>query len=251
MNIQFAIRLVFLASIIAIAGCGSSNRDEGGGSATTKNGPGGVWSGIVTAEDESTENSLALISDAGKIFFITGFEEIAGSFITESISGSLTTEGNSFTGGGYIGSAIGVNDVVVFSGTFIIGSEFSGSMLNQYDESSTFTYMYDSVNLRSSSLEAVSGIYSRTDSGLTRTLTIDIDGGITGSNTNGCIFGGSVALDDTNYNMYDITFTVDCGAGISTFQGIGALIDETEESDTLVMGLEGSDYIITDLIPRT
>jgi len=252
MNIQFAIRLISLASVMAIAGCGGSNGGESIGiSSTARIGPSGVWSGVMTAEDESTKNSLGLITDSGAVFFITAFEEMIGGYISESISGTYSTEGNSFTGRGYKWSIFDRKDVVVYAGEFITGREFSGSILRQSEPGSTFTYTYDSVNLRGSSLEAISGIYSRTDAGFTRTLTIDIDGGITGSNTNGCTFGGNVSLDDTNYNLYDITFTFECGSGSSTFQGIGALIDETEENDTLVMALEGTDYIITDFIPRT
>ena len=79
---------------------------------------------------------------------------------------------------------------------------------------------------RASSIATVAGSYSDSFSvnGTTYTPTLTIATGtgvITGTDSGGCTYGGSVTTPDTAHNDYNVTLTSSCLSG-STFTGIGA-----------------------------
>jgi len=240
MNIQSSIKLITLSSILALSACGSS----GGSDAPVNNDLGGIWMGSALETDETTaQDSFGLISESGKAFFLTEGDLVIGSVSTadNNFSGPFTE----YYSDGGVGSG-------TISGTFISRNSFSGAAFSDGSQTSVFSYSYNPAHSRNSSLTDISGTFSETEGAYTETYTIGMDGTITGSDTDGCIFGGAITLPDTDYNMYNVRLTAsNCGDANGTYNGLAALIDNTEDNVTLAIAAEGSVYMFAGLIPRT
>lgn len=233
------LKTLALSSLFVLSACGGS-----GGNGSTTNEMGGIWKGTILLVDEITpQDSIGLISESGlSVFLASGDLAIV----------HLSTSNNNFSGNytEYY-EENGANDGSI-SGTFIADNSFTGSAYFEGEKTSSLSFSYDSLNSRTPSLETISGTYSDTENGYTQTFNIDSDGDITGSDTDGCVFGGSVSIPNINYNIYNVKLTAsNCGELTGTYNGLGALIDDTEENDTFVMGVEKPDYVIYGDIKRT
>jgi hypothetical protein len=78
------------------------------------------------------------------------------------------------------------------------------------------------------SLATLAGVYTHTDSTIfgqevTLTLTIDADGRLTGSYSNGCVFNGNASIPDPTHNMVQLQVDLaNCGSHGSSKQWNGA-----------------------------
>lgn len=136
--------------------------------------------------------------------------------------------------GSTVGGTPGGTDNGIFKGSATTSTGLGGSTTNL---SGTFTDASNNIvgflaasNAaawnRASSLATVAGSYSATfivgGTPYTPTLTIDgTSGAISGSDSTGCTYGGSVATPDTAHNDYTVSLTSSCLSG-QTFNGIGA-----------------------------
>jgi hypothetical protein len=118
-------------------------------------------------------------------------------------------------------------DTIEFDGrvaeSVSIGADYSG----ENDEGS-LALAYDPSYETDSSLDKTSGIwmYSGADA-YTVTLTIEVDGDIFGSDTNGCVYGGFISILDADYNVYRATVLVsDCGSINDEYNGFAFLSDK-------------------------
>ena len=114
-------------------------------------------------------------------------------------------------------------------------------------ELSTFTAAYNTIYDDESSLNKVSDIWSYDDSvnggSYIETYTIDSEGGIFGSDSEGCSFEGAIEIIDEDYNMYDLTLTAsNCDDKDGTYIGKSFLSSESGEDDTLNTYLVGEDF---------
>ena len=81
---------------------------------------------------------------------------------------------------------------------------------------------------RGISLAALAGVYTRRDDTIfgeevTLTVTIESNGQLTGSYSNGCVFNGSAAVPDTAHNMVQLQIDLaNCGSQGSSKQWNGA-----------------------------
>lgn len=114
--------------------------------------------------------------------------------------------------------------------SFMIEHHSNGTMSGHYDgngDNGTFnmgtTPMWD----RPASLDAVAGVYTRsTSSGYTMTMTIGANGVLTGSDSKGCVFNGTLSVPDPTHNLYAIEATVSsCGSLDGNYRGMGTLVD--------------------------
>jgi hypothetical protein len=80
---------------------------------------------------------------------------------------------------------------------------------------------------RPASLATVAGVYTRTtSSGYSMTMTLSSNGQMSGQDTRGCVFSGTVSVPDTNHNLYRLDAAVSsCGALDGEYAGMGALVD--------------------------
>lgn len=239
MNNRSKLKLFSVSSaLVLLTACGG-----GGGSTSTQNELGGIWTGTATLTDTTTLDSIGLVSEAGQIFFLTGSDLSIGTVSTSgsNFTGSLTEY---YSAGGFASGTI--------AGTFTARTSLSGAATFNSVQTSTFNFNYENIHERDSSFATISGTYSLTSGTYTETYTVDTDGVITGSDTDGCVFNGQVSLPNTDYNIYGVSVTAsNCGDANGTYTGLAALVDDTTTNDTLIIGAKGSTYAIAGSIPRT
>ena len=117
------------------------------------------------------------------------------------------------------------------------GSVLSGE-LEFHDDDYSFTLNASSDYGRSISLAALAGVYTRRTSSIfgeevTLTVTIDPDGRMTGSYSNGCVFNGNASIPDAGHNMVELEIDLaNCGSRGSskqwngTYTGLGLLLGD-------------------------
>jgi hypothetical protein len=115
------------------------------------------------------------------------------------------------------------------------GSALSGE-LGFRNEHYSFTLNAAPDYNRSLSLADLAGVYTRRDDTIfgeevTLTLTIEANGRLTGSYSNGCVFNGSAAIPDTAHNMVQLQIDLaNCGSRGSSktwngsYEGLGVLL---------------------------
>lgn len=115
------------------------------------------------------------------------------------------------------------------------GSVLSGALEFHRDEYQ-FTLNASADYNRSVSLAALAGVYTRSTSSIfgeevTLTLTIDANGQLTGSYSNGCVFNGNASIPDASHNMVRLQVDLaNCGSRGSskqwngTYAGLGVLL---------------------------
>jgi hypothetical protein len=93
---------------------------------------------------------------------------------------------------------------------------------------------------RGISLAELAGVYTRRDNTIfgeevTLTVTIESNGQLTGSYSNGCVFNGTAAIPDTSHNMVRLQIDLaNCGSQGSskawngTYLGLGVLLSGNE-----------------------
>jgi hypothetical protein len=107
------------------------------------------------------------------------------------------------------------------------GSALSGE-LQFHDEEYRFTLSPSSDYNRSVSLAQLAGVYTRRDDTIfgeevTLTVTIEADGRLTGSYSNGCVFNGNASIPDATHNMARLQIDLaNCGSRGSSKQWNGA-----------------------------
>lgn len=73
----------------------------------------------------------------------------------------------------------------------------------------------------------LAGVYTRsTSNGYTMTMTLHADGQLSGSDSRGCVFGGTVTVPDPQHNLYHLDVNVSaCGSLDGHYRGTGTLLD--------------------------
>lgn len=241
---------LLLASIIAtgLAACGGGG--GGGGAvgsdtATTASSIGGIWDGVVTYSDSSQEGIVGIVTESGEGVFLSD----DGGLTFGNISKSGTSFSGSFTGYAPSGSVFNANGQAVISGT-IDGSFSERSRLNirsfyQGTQASTSAYAYDRTYERPSSISKISNTYFYSEPGYSESITISSVGDISGSNSDGCVYSGSVSIIDSRFNVYDVSFSVaNCGAYGGVFNGLATLVDDVNTDDLLIFAGENGGYAV-------
>jgi len=99
------------------------------------------------------------------------------------------------------------------------------------------------------SLDTVKGNYSTIDA--ETSIAIDIDGLLSGSDTNGCQYNGNVTVPDSSVNVYKLILEVSsCGIFNSTYTGLAAytqLFDDSPQKGFLFQ-VDNGVYSVTDFI---
>lgn len=113
------------------------------------------------------------------------------------------------------------------------------------------------------SLQSLAGVYTRTTYLLgaplsTLTITIDSDGALTGSHSNGCVLNGSASVPEPTRNIVRFSVRVDsCGTQLGSsrrwngeYTGLGALLRNSPipgnagaREDTLLLSLVGPTWL--------
>lgn len=142
-----------------------------------------------------------------------------------------------------------------FEGTVVERQNISGTFLHFTATRTKIDVDYDPLYEDGSSLATIAGMYTATDaSGFTLTYTIDADGALSGSDTEGCVASGDVSLIDEQYNLYrfELDFSACPANGAQgSHHGVGSLLDTGSGTiDTLLfhaLADDGATLVILEL----
>ena len=225
--------VVGLAAALSITACsggggGSSDptsNNDGGTTGSSKTTP-GVWQGTVTSPTTGAASVVGLTNTLGHGVWMTtdgrvwtGPLPMTGTQVNSNLAGYMYP-GRQFRDGSNYGT------------WSMIGSYENGTwhgQLNGAGDNATFSFSMHPAHDRPASLDRIAGTYTRTTSiGYTMTLSFTQGGELTGSDSRGCVFNGSVTVPDPTHNFYQVNATVtSCGILNGSYQGHGTLLDAT------------------------
>jgi hypothetical protein len=219
-----------LTSTLALSACGGGG---GGDSTPVPNASvGGLWSGPATSIDGTESYELfGAITETGRFVFIseTGLD-----------IGNIFTTGNSADGGFDSYLLTGTEVSGLLTGNVAQRQRFNGTIFTlDNTEAGTFDLAYDNAYEVSTSLADVEGTYTASfTSGFSETYTFDADGTFTGSDTNGCIYAGSLAIINANYAVLELNGTVSACTDeptLSSFNGLLAFERANTDTNDLII----------------
>jgi hypothetical protein len=245
-------RALFFVLVIFITACGGGD----GGSSSSSNGftasgsPDGFWNGIYTTDSDYQFLSSALITSNGKVGIDLGNGVV---FI-----GTVETIGNEITILGHESIASSALITIIANATSkqtLNAVVTRGSYAISTDDSFSFTY--DDIYERSSSIDKLSGTWSASfyyfgSTAQDWTITVESDGSFTGTAS---VFDvtGSFSLIDENKNEYQVNLTMYNPIPSYTlngdYVGFATLLDDEAVDDTLLIFLDSEkEYGIIDTL---
>ena len=243
MNRSYAAMLLGLSFLLS--GCGGG----GGGSAPvdqtppttpppTVTGATGVWEGTFT--DTGTYPVIGLIYD-GQLRIFNAQEGVL-------YEGPITVNGTSFTATlNVIDDVAGPYTTVTMSGTVATGDSMVGNYTDNTPggvRNGTFSLTYDPVTERGASLTTTNANWFATDGAYSITLAVDATGDIAGTDTDVCVYNGTLAVQDPTINIYGITVDIS-GCGIDgSYTGYATVTDTTTTDDTLLFVASTANMVI-------
>lgn len=235
----FSKLLSVILSCVVIAACGGNENSQplADGSSPTPLAEGGSWSTPLVDGTNGSSDSLGSANDGSG----TGLRP--GVYLTDlaSTNGGSDQAITWISGSGRFATAVnGVNSIIGSLEANSDASQFSGSAANLFyanqrwnrDEGSLDGAVLDSLSLsytisgefsanavlsrlvdlsnESITLNILSGSYLSSDQ--TTSFTIDSQGGVSGSDSTGCVFDGEVSIQSASINVFDVTFeATNCG----------------------------------------
>lgn len=194
----------------------------------------GYWKGTATEQGSGlTFDAVALIDAAGNAQWLLtrgGLFDNDGFVVSANVCCEAQFEDDAT--GKNLGET-GTRDASVT--VEVDGSVLSGE-LQFRREQYRFSLNASSDFNRGLSLAQLAGVYTRRDDTIfgeevTLTMTIESNGRLTGSYSNGCVFNGSAAIPDTSHNMVRLQIDLaNCGSQGSqkawngSYAGLGVLL---------------------------
>lgn len=243
---MFIKKLCSCLAIVLTVSCGG-----GGGSAASSGGNppvanermGGIWQGTSTAPGNN-QSIIGVTLDDGRFRFLSLTTE--GQFVgTMSVSNQNRVTGNGFgiAPAGFTWTGGSTVTTLSIAGTVAERSSFDGTWATGTGESGFFNMSFDPIYNRISSLAKVQGTYTSYDDfgNATASFTFGAEGGVSGQDIGGCVYGGQLSIVDSSVNVYQITLVVsNCGQFNSTYSGLGILIDFNGTDDELLISVDDS-----------
>jgi hypothetical protein len=186
----------------------------------------GYWKGTATEEDSNrTFETVALIDAQGNAQWLllrAGLLQDDGFMVFANVCCEST----------FADDVIGKELAETRTRDGSIEAEVAGGVLNGelqfHDDEYRFSLNASADYNRSVSLAALAGVYTRrTDTifgeEVTLTVTIDPNGQLMGSYSNGCVFNGNASIPDAAHNMVQLQIDLaNCGSRGSSKQWNGA-----------------------------
>jgi hypothetical protein len=137
-------------------------------------------------------------------------------------------------------------DSIEFDGRVSESDTIAADYSGENDEGS-LALAYDPSYETESSLDKTSGIWTYVGAvGYTVTLTIELNGEIFGSDTNGCVYSGLISILDKDYGIYRaVVLVTDCGPVNDEYNGFAIL------SDTLTISVSNDVIAFVPVLDKT
>jgi len=176
----------------------------------------GYWKGTATAQQgpNRTFDAVVLIDAEGNSQWVltrTGLIEDEGFVVSANVCCESQFEGDA-TGKELRDTRTREARIEAQVGGGVLSGE-----LEFHDDDYDFTLNASSEYNSSLSLAALAGVYTRSTGSIlgqqvTLTVTIDANGQLNGSYSNGCVFNGSAAIPDASHNMVQLQIDLaNCG----------------------------------------
>jgi len=233
---------ILTTSLFACGGGGESAETPDNVPKATEVMPIGLWQGSAVT-DGVTFQIAGLIAPDGEIRFIADDGE--------QNKGMITLDGDKYTI-----SLKSYNDDGIFIGDGSVSGDYSstaitGETSHAGEVTSTFSLTVSPESSDGASLSTITGNYATLD-GLA-SIAIDVDGLISGSDDDGCVYGGSLTVPDSTVNVYDISLEVsNCGQFNDTYNGLATYATPFDDSNQkgLIFQVDNGAYSITDFIVK-
>jgi len=198
----------------------------------------GIWTGTITSDMDMMAVPIgAIIAETGEsVFFIddqgdqlAGPIEVSGNFFDSTVN-AYAAEGDIFPDGTSFGSLLlrGLVETGVSLDLSYDGVGDTGAIILAYDPS------YED----GSALATVEADWSFDDgAGNTLDISIDAAGAITGSDSEGCAYTGTVAIIDAAANAYDVSVSLAGCPSAGDYAGLASVLQTAVPDDTLVVGV--------------
>jgi hypothetical protein len=212
------IAVAILASTLTACGGGGGDSSESTNTPIIEETPStpaevmpiGLWEGSVVS-DGITFHTFGLVAPDGEARYISDDGE--------QDKALLTLSGSDFSGDivGY-----DLTGLLIASGT--IAGSYSSSLISGTTtvdgiEVSTFSLELSDQSSEGASFDIIKGNYSSFNA--ETSMAIDVDGLLSGSDTNGCQYSGNITIPDSSVNVYKLALTVSsCGDLNSTYTGL-------------------------------
>jgi uncharacterized protein YceK len=219
--------LIFCVVSLLLVGCGTNYSSNGGGGGSGGVNYAGQAQGVYSGTTSSGFNFSTIVLPNDKFYAIYG--TVSGNALL--LDGLVTGQGTSGSGT-YTASVTdflftGAINSGTINASYVAGSSLNGT-LAENGTAITFTATSEptsSFNYNTSaSLSAIAGTWTGTLlDGMTTTVTISSNGTVSGSSS-GCSFSGTVAVDSSNKNFFDVSLTFagsPCAFPNQTVTGIG------------------------------
>lgn len=241
-------------SLLLLAGCGG---DDGGGTDLPPSepdlSPGGVWYGSVKSDYAGERDVVGLITEAGRAIMI---ELDTASLYTAS----LQIDGDRFDGDlkGYAAPGYAfANGAAVASGSLDGSIEERNRLTGDFTlagSGGSFNLHYDrDAYEQSASLAALADNWGyQTTDGYSISVSIDANGNVYGSDTDGCQFAGRVGVPDGRYNAYSLQIDIStCPGANGSYTGLGTVgFDSGAGTEYLLFGLATGQQAYVDYFYR-
>lgn len=227
---------VFILSLISCGGGGGGDGATAGGKVIGNASITGYYEGTIAINGGGSLAAQALISGSQVVVYTKD-----GSYVFQ---GNLSVNGNSLTGGLSLfvnGTAAGL---ATLNGTVKQGVSIT-STFSSSSTSGNLSLSFSSDSNQTASVSAIVGTWSETDGADTITVTIQANGDVNGSDTDGCVYNGSSAVPQSNMNIYTLTINLSsCGGFDGTYTGLASLLNKSKYNEKLMFALYNSNAIL-------
>jgi len=238
-------KLSIIILVLSLAACGSGGSDSAEEKLSSQPAevmPIGLWEGkIITVSDNTSFAVAALIAPNGEIRLISDDGE--------QDKGLLVLDGSTFSGDfqAYGGNGLYIESGTVsgdYTPTSITGSSFVNNV-----KVTTFSLSISDQSANGASLSTIKGNYATQDA--QTSMAIDVDGLVTGSDTDGCQYSGVLTIPDSSVNIYDMALTVSsCGQFNGKYNGLATYANPFTDSSVvgLVFQVDNGTLSVTNLL---
>ncbi len=229
-----ALRLLLVATAILVSACGGGGGGGGGGSSSSggsSSGSGGgaiargVYSGILGSRSYA-DPYVIYLDGAGRAEIVRSLMADGGPYSVTRVEGpvhagsdtyagtSYAVNGNLLDNGGTVESVTLQLNVTV--GQAITGNYSDAEVTSGSDGIDTHYTAYTGTPTTLATLAGTYAFgYSVGGQNYTGTVTISAAGAVSGSDSGGCSYGGTVSADQVD-SVFDLSFTTSCVSGTLT-----------------------------------
>lgn len=141
-------------------------------------------------------------------------------------------------------------------GTASLGGNYVSERLlyGDYNSSSGAKGSFDLTYIpeiyeRSASLDMISGTWMVNNVSASSSVTFDSNGGIFGTDSDGCVFSGRLVVPDDKRNLYQVSLTIEsCGQYNGSYSGLGAMYSVSENDEFVAIATNSNYGFALDLI---